>query len=63
MTKFSKSFKNFRVFVKFENFNIYIIILKNYKTIIAYHFGQYFVLGQCIFIGLQYRVITLILYN
>ena len=36
MIKFSKSFKNFKVFIKFQNFNIQIIILENDKTIIAY---------------------------
>ena len=38
--KFSNSLKNFSL--KFQNFNILIIILKNDKTIIAYHFGQYY---------------------
>jgi hypothetical protein len=38
MIKFSNSLKNFSL--KFQNFNILIIILKNDKTIIAYHFGQ-----------------------
>ena len=37
MLKFSNSLKN-SVFIKFQNFNIKIIILKNDKTIIAYHF-------------------------
>jgi hypothetical protein len=38
MIKFSKGFKNFKVFIKFQNFKtcIWIIILKNDKTIIAY---------------------------
>jgi hypothetical protein len=35
-----KRLKNFS-FIKFQNFNIEIIILKNDKTIIVYHFGQY----------------------
>ena len=34
------------VFIKFINFNIWITILKNDKTIIAYHFGQYYCLLQ-----------------
>ena len=33
-------FSKISVFIKFQNFNIQIIILKNDKTIIAYHFGQ-----------------------
>ena len=37
MIKFSKSWKKL-VFIKFQNFNIIIIILKNDKTIIAYFF-------------------------
>jgi hypothetical protein len=41
MIKFSKSFKNLKVFIKSQNVNISIIILKNDKTIIAYHFGPY----------------------
>ena len=36
MIKFSKSLKNFKAFIKFQNFNIYIIILKNDKTIIKF---------------------------
>ena len=45
-------FQNFQkvskisVFIEFQNFNIQIIILKNDKTIIAYHFGQYYCLLQ-----------------
>ena len=38
MIKFSKSLKKITV-LKFKNFNIWIIILKNDKTIIAYFFS------------------------
>ena len=37
MIKFSKSLKNFKVFIKFQILrHVFIIILKNDKTIIAY---------------------------